>query len=158
MLVNSFVVFCRIYFCAEYDTLWDNERMAKKPETTVSVVTNSNYLDVVRDARSAKSAELVAAINAGAPEALAVVRALMKDTSVSAKVRADIGFKWLDRAGYVAPRAAAPKGLDIPLHEMSVNDLRDLAAQLGAEIADRATVVSAPNAPEVTSDVVDSLM
>lgn len=132
--------------------------MARKTETTVSVVTNSNHLDMVRDARTAKSAELVAALDAGAPEALAVVQTLMKDTKVSAKVRADIGFKWLDRAGYVAPRAAAPKGLDIPLHEMSVNDLRDLAAQLGAEIADRAMVVSVPDAPIQASEGVDSLM
>ena len=118
----------------------------------------TDLIPIVRDARGAKSAEIVALLDAGVPEALKTVKTLMLDSSVSAKVRADIGFKWLDRAGYVAPRAAAPKGLDIPLHEMSVNDLRDLAVQLGAEIADRATVVSAPNVPIQASESIDSLM
>ena len=114
--------------------------------------------DTLRDARRGQSAELIAALDAGAPNALRIVQGLLEDPKVSAKVRADIGFKWLDRAGYVAPRAAAPKGIDIPLHEMSVTDLRDLAQQLGAEIAERATLVSAPNAPMPASDPIDSLM
>ncbi len=132
--------------------------MSKKDSTTDLIEIGKQSLPIVRDTRSVKSAELIAALDAGAPKALKIVQGLLEDPKVSAKVRADIGFKWLDRAGYVAPRAAAPKGLDIPLHEMSVNDLRDLAAQLGAEIADRATVVSAPNAPVQAKDVVDSLM
>lgn len=132
-------------------------------------VSNAYLSPIVRDADApigAEHARLHAEIVAAAPLALATVLALLTDERVSAfgtpivsaKVKSDIAFKILDRAGHVAPRALEAKGADIPLNEMSIADLRDLASQLGAEIAERARPVNAPNTPPPASEAVDSLM
>lgn len=111
-------------------------------------------------------AALHSEIVAAAPLALKTALELLQDTRisafgtplVSAKVKQDIAFKILDRAGHVAPRAPEAKARDLPLHEMSVDELRDLARELGAEIAERAKPVDVPNAPQTDNQAVDSLM
>lgn len=56
-------------------------------------------------------------------------------------------------AGHVAPRAAAERGADIPLHEMSLADLRGLSSDLQGELASRATPINTNDAPQPDSDV-----
>jgi phage terminase small subunit len=92
-----------------------------------------------------------------APNSIRVLQTL-RDTAVSEKVRADAARTLLDRAGHIAPRAAAPDGKrDLSLHEMSLADLRDLADKLEGELAGRAREVSAPLAPFAEAPTVDAL-
>jgi phage terminase small subunit len=80
----------------------------------------------------------------GAPLALRIVETLMKDETVSAKVRLDAAKTILDRAGYIAPKAKEGRSdTETPLHEMSTEELRAMAARLEHEIAGRAKLVSA---------------
>lgn len=91
---------------------------------------------------------------AGAPMALKVITDLACDTTLSPKVRLDAAKILLERAGHVAPRAAAEKPADQPLHEMSTDQLRELAGRLEDEIAGRAKdVSSAIPAPQPANDI-----
>jgi Terminase small subunit len=86
-----------------------------------------------------------------APMALAVIEELSSNTDISPKVRLDASKALLDRAGFVPLRAASNNvgKVDTPLHEMSVDELKTLAARLENELADRATdVADAAMTPE----------
>lgn len=91
-----------------------------------------------------------------APVALSVLETLMT-AATSEKVRADCAKTLLDRAGLIAPRAAAPGTGDKPLHEMAVTELRAMADKLQGEIEARARPVNAPNAPSADGQVVDMI-
>ena len=107
-----------------------------------------------------------AEVAAAQPLAISTLVALLKDESVSAfgtpivsaRVKADTAFRLLALAGHVAPKAPEAKGAEIPLHEMSIEELRALSTELGAEIAERATPVSAANATPDDAKGIDSLM
>ena len=84
----------------------------------------------------------------GAPMAYRVAKSLLQDESVSARVRADISFKLLDRAGHIAPtrKEAAPQKA---LSEMSRDELaafiernQNEIDKIEGELAARATDVS----------------
>lgn len=84
----------------------------------------------------------------GAPLAYRVAKSLLKDEGVSARVRADLSIKVLDRAGHIAPtkRDTAPQRT---LSEMSRDELvafieRNQAEieRVEGELASRATDVS----------------
>ena len=86
--------------------------------------------------------EVLRLLQQDAPRARRTALSLMENEEVSAKVRADIAFKLLDRAGFIAPRAApAGRGGDTPMHEMTTTELRSLANRLEGEIAGRAKEV-----------------
>jgi hypothetical protein len=84
----------------------------------------------------------------GAPMAYRVAKSLLQDEAVSARVRADISFKLLDRAGHIAPtRKESPA--QKALSEMSRDELASFIDRNQAEIdkiegelAARATDVS----------------
>jgi hypothetical protein len=72
-----------------------------------------------------------------------VIVELAKNPLVSAKVRLDAATRLMDRAGFVAPRATIERSqVDPSLHEMSIGELRALAAKLEDEMAGRAKDVS----------------
>lgn len=123
--------------------------------------TTTNLPDLLRDSGAVLDA-VQSRITSEAMNALQVALGLMNDDRlttfgtpvISGKVKADIAFRLLAIAGYVAPRAQERRGAEIPLHEMSVAELRDLASELGAEIADRATPITTPT----DAKALDSLM
>lgn len=78
----------------------------------------------------------------GAPLAYRAAKSLLRDESVSARVRADISFKILDRAGHIAPTRKEPPA-QMAFSKMS----RDELAVFKGKLAARATDVS-PQAPE----------
>lgn len=84
---------------------------------------------------------------ADAPMARRVIVEIANNAEISPKVRLDAAKILLERAGHVAPRAAAEKPADQPLHEMTTDQLRELAGRLEDEIAGRAKVISADTAP-----------
>ncbi len=96
-----------------------------------------------------------------APEAFKVARTLMNDDKVSPRVRADISFKFMDRAGHIAP-ANKDSQPQKALSEMTRDELlqfidRNQAAidKVEQELAERATDVSAPRGapdPQVIDD------
>jgi phage terminase small subunit len=94
---------------------------------------------------------------ASAPMALRVIEMLMNNDTISPKVRLDAAKALLDRAGFVAPRPRneAQTG-DKALHEMSFDELREMAAKLEDEIAGRAKEVSDSPA-EPVEDVLAAL-
>ena len=80
---------------------------------------------------------------ASAPMALRVIEMLMNNESISPKVRLDAAKALLDRAGYVPPRPRNETNAgEKLLHEMSVDELREMAAKLDDEIAGRAKNIS----------------
>lgn len=94
--------------------------------------------------------ELVAVV---APSAFKVARRLMEDETVSARVRADIAFKFMDRAGHITPSNKA-KGAEKALSEMSRDEMlayidRNTAEieKMESELAERAIDISAPVMP-----------
>lgn len=87
-----------------------------------------------------------------APVALHVIEMIMLDTAVAARVRLEAAKTLLDRAGYIAPKAQQERSNDLPLHEMSTDDLRTMAARLEDEIAGRARPISAIPAPDSASE------
>lgn len=89
-----------------------------------------------------------------APTALGVLEHLAEHAT-SEKVRADCSKDLLNRAGLVAPRAAAPGTGEKPLHELAVVELRAMADRLQGEIEARAKPVNAPNAPAQPGQVSD---
>lgn len=90
----------------------------------------------------------------GAPMAYRVAKSLLQDESVSARVRADLSIKILDRAGHIAPtRKESPA--EKALSEMSRDELASFIDRNQAEIdkiegelAARATDVSPQAAVE----------
>ena len=92
-----------------------------------------------------------------APTSIRVLQYL-RDNATSEKVRVEAARTLLDRAGLIAPRAAAPDtSREVSLHEMSLADLRELAEKLESELAGRARDVGAPLAPAVESQPLDAL-
>ena len=85
------------------------------------------------------------AIVSSAPLALKLIVDLVKDDTVAHKTRLDAAWKLTQMAGHVAPRAAVEKPGDAPLHEMSTDQLRELAGRLEDEIAGRARPVNDPS-------------
>src|SRR5262245_42809698 len=70
----------------------------------------------------------------GAPLAYRVAKSLLKDESVSARVRADLAVKVLDRAGHIAPtRKDPPSSQSKPLSEMTRDELAAFIARNEAE-------------------------
>ena len=95
-----------------------------------------------------------------APNSIRVLE-FLRDNAESEKVRAEAARTLLDRAGLIAPRAAAPdsKG-NLTLHELSLDELRDLANKLQTEMATRpgdAKVVNAQSARAHEEQVMDPL-
>lgn len=91
--------------------------------------------------------------NVIAPLAFRVAKKLLADDSVSPRVRADIAFKFLDRAGHITP-SNKQQQTEKALSEMSRDELlqfidRNQAAidKVEQELAERATDVSAPHQP-----------
>ena len=95
-----------------------------------------------------------------APNSVRVLQ-FLRDNAESEKVRAEAARTLLDRAGLIAPRAAAPDGkANLTLHELSLDELRDLANKLQSEMASRprdAKVVSAPLVPVHDEQGTDAL-
>jgi phage terminase small subunit len=78
----------------------------------------------------------------GVPLALNTLEYLV-EKAVSEKVRLDASKALLDRAGIVPPKAQEnPNGIEKPLHEMSMDELRAMANRLEDELAGRAKVVT----------------
>lgn len=76
--------------------------------------------------------------------------------SESVQVKAALGL--LDRAGFVAPRAAPlGSGVEKTLNEMNIDELKDLAAKLEDELAGRAKAVSAPPKQDAAPQAIDIL-
>ena len=70
----------------------------------------------------------------GAPLAYRVAKSLLADVSVSARVRADLSIKVLDRAGHIAPTRKDPDAHKA-LSEMSRDELAAFIERNEAEIA-----------------------
>jgi phage terminase small subunit len=89
-----------------------------------------------------------------APMARRVTVEIAQNEDISPKVRLDAAKTLLDRAGHVAPR---PRSEDdrtqTPLHEMTTDELRELATRLEGEIAGRAKEI-APTSSDVVDDVI----
>ncbi|TWA89566.1 phage terminase small subunit [Bradyrhizobium stylosanthis] len=87
-------------------------------------------------------------VSVGAPAAYRVAKALMLDEKVSARVRADISFKLMDRAGHIVPtrKDLAPGKA---LSEMSRDELASFIKRNQAEI-DRAEQEAAGRAIDIT--------
>lgn len=90
-----------------------------------------------------------------APLALSVVQKIVEDPLGNAKTRLDAAKILLERAGFVAPKPAAERPADVPLHEMTVEKLRELAGRLEDEIAGRAKDVSSAIAAPAGAEHVD---
>lgn len=103
--------------------------------------------------------EIISRLAGDAATARNVARKIMEDEAVSPKTRADIAFRFLDRAGFGVPKAAeSPRDVKkIALHEMTTDELRSVAEHLEAEIAGRAKRVNAPDAPDTQDQVVGLL-
>jgi phage terminase small subunit len=90
-----------------------------------------------------------------APMALRVIEMLMNNDTISPKVRLDAAKAVLDRAGFVPPRPRNESNSgEKSLHEMSVDELRDMAAKLEDEIAGRAKDVSSTTTAAPVEDEV----
>lgn len=89
------------------------------------------------------------------------VRVLLElaEKGQSERVRADCAKALVDRAGFVAPKAAAAgSGLDQTLNEMTIDQLKDLAGKLEDELSGRARLLNAPANADTTpqaSDILD---
>lgn len=109
--------------------------------------------------QAALNAELRRKLAGGAPVALSTLIEVVSDKKVSAGVRVKAAGMILDRAGFVAPRALpAGSGVDKTLNEMSIDELKDLAAKLENEIVGRAKTINAPAsepAPSQAADILD---
>jgi len=90
----------------------------------------------------------------GAAVAHSVLLEVARDKQAPKGVRVDAAKALLDRAGFVAPRAEAPKqGEGRPLSDYSIEELRGLVAQLernrGDQAKDVSRAVSATQAPQL---------
>lgn len=70
----------------------------------------------------------------GAPLAYRVAKSLLQDASVSARVRADLSIKVLDRAGHIAPSRKDSSSPQKALSEMSRDELAMFIERNQAEI------------------------
>lgn len=70
----------------------------------------------------------------GAPLAYRVAKSLLQDASVSARVRADLSIKVLDRAGHIAPTRKDTSAQLKALSEMSRDELAAFIERNQAEI------------------------
>jgi hypothetical protein len=70
----------------------------------------------------------------GAPLAYRVAKSLLQDASVSARVRADLSIKVLDRAGHIAPTRKDSSTQQKVLSEMSRDELAAFIERNQAEI------------------------
>lgn len=78
----------------------------------------------------------------GAPAAVAYLVRLVKDEEASGKLRLEAAKALLDRAGFVAPKAADPERPgDKGLHDMSADQLKEFIGKAQNELANRATIV-----------------
>lgn len=81
-------------------------------------------------------------LQALAPKAVMVAAQILDNDTTSDKVRLDAARLVLDRAGYVAPKAAeASTGATKALHEMTREELAERAARLNKEISERSIQV-----------------
>ena len=78
-----------------------------------------------------------------------VAKSLLQDTSVSARVRADLSIKVLDRAGHIAPTRNDKNSQQKSLSEMYRDELADFIASNQAEI-DRIEAELASRARDVS--------
>ncbi|MGY3034129.1 uncharacterized small protein (DUF1192 family) [Bradyrhizobium sp. USDA 4354] len=85
----------------------------------------------------------------GAPLAYRVAKSLLQDSSVNARVRADLSIKVLDRAGHIAPTRKEMSSQQKSPSEMSRDELAAFIAsnqaeidKIEAELASRAKDVS----------------
>lgn len=90
-------------------------------------------------------------VSVGAPLAYRVAKSLLIDESVSARVRADLSIKILDRAGHIAP-TRKEQASEKALSEMTRDDLVTFIDRNQAEI-DRIEGELAARATDVTSDM-----
>ena len=123
--------------------------------TAAAIVAGFSELDADDTGRRLlQRAEVIAAVQyevrrglvVDAPNSIRVLRWL-RDNADTQKIRLDAAKSLAAMAGHVAPRAAAEKPADQPLHEMTTDQLRELAGRLEDEIAGRAKVISADAAP-----------
>lgn len=98
-------------------------------------------------------------ISVAAPLAFRVAKSLLADEQVSARVRADIAFKFMDRAGHITPSNKA-KPAQKALSEMTREEMLEFIDRNQAEIdkieselAERATVVSSPDKPPMPATI-----
>ncbi|UQD69345.1 hypothetical protein JEY40_25370 [Bradyrhizobium japonicum] len=85
----------------------------------------------------------------GAPLAYRVAKSLLQDESVSARVRADLSIKVLDRAGHIAPTRKDTLSQQKALSEMSRDELAAFIERNQAEI-DKVEVELASRAKDVS--------
>ena len=79
----------------------------------------------------------------GVPLALKTIHSIISDPQVSARVRADAAFKWLDRAGYVPPKAPdADNGLERDISTMDKDELRQFISQAEHRLATEAVDIT----------------
>lgn len=97
------------------------------------------------------------AIGSGA--ALRVLQEFVADDKLDKRLRYACAKTLLDRAGHIAPKAAAAsQGGTIPLNEMSMTDLRALADKLEGELATRAKPVSSAKAAPASPQTIEDIM
>lgn len=80
----------------------------------------------------------------GAPVAFKVLLDIAKDVTAPKGVRVDAAKTLLSRAGHVEPRAEQAKPDEVPMNEMTQDQLHSLVNQLEGELAARAKPIGAP--------------
>jgi phage terminase small subunit len=94
-----------------------------------------------------------------APVALRVLREFAGDAAVDKRIRLAAAKTLLDRAGWIAPKAvAASQGGVVPLNEMNMTQLRELADKLEGEIAGRAKEVSSATVAPSDTQAIDDII
>lgn len=95
----------------------------------------------------------------GAAVANRVLQDFARDEKLDKRLRVVCAKTILDRAGHIAPKAAAAgQAGDVPLNEMSMTDLRALADKLEGEIAGRAKVVPAPSSASHKAQAIEDIL
>lgn len=96
---------------------------------------------------------------AGAGAAVRVLQDFLVDETLDKRLRVVCAKTLLDRAGHIAPKAAAAaSGSSVPLNEMSMTDLRALADKLEGEIAGRAKDVSGASVAPKKAQTLEDIM
>lgn len=94
-----------------------------------------------------------------APMALKLLRDTASNTEADPRLRVVCAKTILDRAGHIAPKAAAPGAAGVlPLNEMSMDDLRALADNLEGELAGRAKEVSSATAAPRKAQTIEDII
>lgn len=91
------------------------------------------------------------------PKAMGVLYDLTIDERAHPAIRRAAAKDLVSLAGYVAPKAPDALGDDKSISSMSADELAQLVSKMEGELASRAKDVSAPNAPEVDSELSDML-